>query len=88
MTKNKARKGQFGLLEIFFQALVRYFSTPFSSGFDYHIQVEKHFYSVPYQQYGKDLDVRFNERIVEIFFKRKRVALHYRNFKQYGYTTA
>lgn len=59
-----------------------------SSGFDYHIQVEKHFYSVPYQQYGKDLDVRFNERIVEIFFKRKRVALHYRNFKQYGYTTA
>jgi transposase len=58
-----------------------------SCGFDYHVQVEKHYYTVPYQYYGKQLDVRFNERVVEFFYNRQRIALHRRNFKQYGYTT-
>lgn len=56
-------------------------------GFDYHVQIEKHYYTVPYQYYGKELDVRFNERVVELFYNRQRIALHQRNFKQYGYTT-
>lgn len=58
-----------------------------SCGFDYHIQVEKHYYSVPYQYYGTQFDVRFNERVVEIFVNRRRIALHQRNLKEYGYTT-
>jgi transposase len=58
-----------------------------TSGFDYHVQVEKHYYTVPYQYYRKQLDVRFNERVVEFFYNRQRIALHRRSFKQYGYTT-
>ena len=30
-------------------------------GFDYHIKVDKHYYSVPYQYYGKQTDIRVAE---------------------------
>lgn len=46
---------------------------------DYHIEVDRHYYSVPYQLVGKQVDVRVTERTVECFYKSKRVASHIRS---------
>ena len=54
---------------------------------DYHIELDFHYYSVPYQLYGKKLDVRHSSRTVEIFHKGKRVASHRRSFKKGLHTT-
>jgi len=54
---------------------------------DYHVEVDWHYYSVPYQLVGKRLDVRITATTVECFNKGKRVASHRRSFKKGGYTT-
>ena len=54
---------------------------------DYHVDVERHYYSVPYQLVGKRLDVRTSASSIEVFFKGKRVASHIRSFKVGGFTT-
>ena len=56
-------------------------------GIDYHIEVEKHYYSVPYQLIGKRVEVRVTEREVEIFYKSKRVAAHLRSRHKGEHTT-
>jgi transposase len=58
-------------------------------GFDYHIEVNKHFYSVPYQWYGHAIDVRTTEQMVEVFLRKthERIALHERDDSRYKYTT-
>ena len=43
---------------------------------DYHIEVDHHYYSVPYQLIHERLDVRLTDVTVEVFFKSRRVALH------------
>lgn len=47
---------------------------------DYHIEVHRAFYSVPYSLVGQRVDVRITQNTVEIFFKGKRVASHSRAF--------
>lgn len=54
---------------------------------DYHVQVEGHYYSVPYKYLKKQLDVRVTAMTVEMFLKNRRVASHVRSQKKYGYTT-
>lgn len=46
---------------------------------DYHIEVERHFYSVPYQLISEQVDVRLGTRVVEILYKNRRVASHVRS---------
>lgn len=48
---------------------------------DYHVEVDKHFYSVPYQLVGERTEARRTATTVEIFFKGKRVAVHRRLYK-------
>lgn len=43
---------------------------------DYHIELGRHYYSVPYTLVGKQLDVRMTASTVECFYKNKRVASH------------
>jgi transposase len=43
---------------------------------DYHIVLEKCFYSVPYKLRGKQLQVRYTDYVVEIFESERRVASH------------
>ena len=43
---------------------------------DYHVVVLGHHYSVPYTLIGKVVDVRVSEKVVEVFFKNRRVASH------------
>lgn len=54
---------------------------------DYHIEVDKHYYSVPYQLISEQLDVRITAATIECFYKGKRVASHTRSQEQGKYTT-
>ena len=46
---------------------------------DYHVAVENHFYSAPYQLIHEVLDVRLTDQTVELFAQGKRVAAHPRS---------
>jgi len=54
---------------------------------DYHVDVQKHYYSVPYTLVHKQLDARRTATTVEIFFKNRRVASHKRSYKKGHFTT-
>ena len=43
---------------------------------DYHIEVERAYYSVPHLLIGHSVDVRLSTRMLEIFCKRKLIATH------------
>ena len=45
---------------------------------DYHVEVDKTFYSVPHQLIGRCVEVRLTHRMVEIFHAHQRVASHVR----------
>lgn len=48
------------------------------AGLDYHVDVGRHYYSVPHQLLKQKLWVRITARTVEVFFEGKRVASHAR----------
>lgn len=54
---------------------------------DYHIELDGHYYSVPYTLRKEQVDVRFTNFIVEIIFKSHRVASHRRIHRKGGFTT-
>ena len=56
-------------------------------GIDYHVEVQKHFYSVPYRLLRQRVEIRIAARSVEIFHKGKRVALHRRERRPNRHTT-
>jgi len=47
---------------------------------DYHVEVDKHFYSVPHRLVGEQLDVRITGTTIECLHKGSRVAAHPRSF--------
>jgi transposase len=47
---------------------------------DYHVEVEGHYYSVPFRLIGKKLDVRYTPSTVECFYKNTRLASHLRSY--------
>ena len=54
---------------------------------DYHIEVDRHYYSVPHQLIKKKLDVRISAGTIECFYRNKPVATHRRNSRKGRYTT-
>lgn len=56
---------------------------------DYHVEFEKHFYSVPYELIHQEVRIRATERMLEIFHKSKAVAvaIHPRSSVQGRYST-
>ena len=46
---------------------------------DYHVEVERAYYSVPYKLIGKSVDVRLSAHTLEIFYQQKLVAAHARS---------
>ena len=54
---------------------------------DYHIEIDHHYYSVPYQLVREQVDVRFTVTTVEVLFKNRRVAAHKRSYVPGGFTT-
>jgi transposase len=59
---------------------------PVRLGINYHVQIDDHFYSAPYQLRSEKLDARLTIFTVELFHKNKRIASHQRSYKR-GYTT-
>ena len=54
---------------------------------DYHISLDGHAYSVPYQLVQHEVELRFTAAIVEIFHNGQRVASHLRSARPGGFTT-
>ena len=54
---------------------------------DYHVEVDRHYYSVPYQLIHETADVRISASTVEFFVRGRRVASHVRSFEPYKATT-
>ena len=55
---------------------------------DYHVCIDHQYYSVPFQYVHKKVDVRYNSGVVEVFFKKERIAMHQRLYgKRHQYST-
>lgn len=54
---------------------------------DYHVALEGHFYSVPYQLVNETLELRLTVTTVECFHKSRRVASHLRSPQRGQHTT-
>lgn len=54
---------------------------------DYHIELERHFYSVPYALIQRAVEIRFTGSSVEIFHRGERVASHRRSYRRGQATT-
>lgn len=54
---------------------------------DYHVDVEGHFYSVPYRLARKEVDVFYSSSTVEITYKHVRVAMHQRSMLKGKHST-
>jgi hypothetical protein len=47
---------------------------------DYHIEVDRHPYSVPFQLLGEQLEARFTSTIIEVYYKGRRLLSHRRRY--------
>ena len=56
-------------------------------GLDYHVEIAKHYYSVPYTLLREKLWARITARTVELFHRGKRVAAHVRSSSNRQLTT-
>ena len=54
---------------------------------DYHIEIDRHYYSVPYQLAREQVDVRLTSSTVEVLFKNRRVASHQRDYRKGAFIT-
>jgi transposase len=54
---------------------------------DYHIEVNKHFYSVPFRLLRQEVEARITAHTVEIFHRGKLVATHLRSLRPYRPST-
>ena len=56
-------------------------------GIDYHIELDRHSYSVPYRLVGELVELRHTNTTVEVLHKHQRVASHVRSFRPGQHTT-
>jgi transposase len=54
---------------------------------DYHVQFDRHYYSVPYTLTGQEVEIRGTFATIEIFHRGERVASHPRSRQAYQATT-
>jgi transposase len=54
---------------------------------DYHVEIEKHFYSVPFRLLRQEVQARVTVKMVEIFRRSKLVAAHLRSLRPHRPTT-
>ena len=57
------------------------------AGIDYHVEIERHYYSVPYTLMRQELWASYTASTVEVFHRGKRVAAHRRGPPNRGHTT-
>jgi len=56
-------------------------------GLDYHVEIDKHYYSVPYQLLRQKVWARITAKTIEIFHTSQRVAVHVRTSANRQHTT-
>ena len=56
-------------------------------GLDYHVDIDGHYYSVPYRLIREQVEARLTARTVELFHKGERVAVHLRGGGRGRHTT-
>ena len=54
---------------------------------DYHVEIDRHYYSVPYQLVKQQLEARVTANTVELLHKGRRVASHARSRRRGSHTT-
>jgi transposase len=54
---------------------------------DYHVEIAKHYYSVPHSLVRQEVEARITQKTVEIFLRGKRVASHLRSTLPHRPTT-
>jgi transposase len=54
---------------------------------DYHVEIDKHFYSVPFRLLREEVEARITAKTVEIFHRGKLVATHLRSLRPHRPTT-
>jgi transposase len=55
---------------------------------DYHVEIERHLYSVPFQLRDQKLEARYTASVVEIYFRNQRVTSHRRRYDHQPSTRA
>ncbi|MBN1630449.1 MAG: IS21 family transposase [Thermoleophilia bacterium] len=60
---------------------------PRTVNIDYHVEIDRHAYSVPYTLVRQQVEVRLTAHTVEVLFKGRRVASHHRSAYKGGHTT-
>jgi transposase len=55
--------------------------------FDYHVDIDRHYYSVPHALVGHSVWARFTAGSIEVFFRSERVATHTRSYQRGAHTT-
>jgi len=56
-------------------------------GLDYHVDIDGHYYSVPYRLLKEQIEARITQRTIELFYKGERVACHVRGGTRGRHTT-
>jgi transposase len=56
-------------------------------GVDYHVDIDRHYYSVPHRFARAEVEVRITARTVEVFAKGQRIAAHRRMSSNHGHST-
>ena len=56
-------------------------------GIDYHVEVDGHYYSVPYPLVHREIDVRLSSSTIECFHKARCIAVHVRSGQRGRHTT-
>jgi transposase len=54
---------------------------------DYHVEVDGHYYSVPYPLAQQPVEIRYTAATVEVLYRGKRVASHARSYEKPGTST-
>jgi transposase len=56
------------------------------AGSDYCVEIDKHWYSVPWQHRGKSIHVKLTEKTIQAYVDNERVATHVRSTRKYAHT--
>ena len=54
---------------------------------DYHVELERHYYSVPFRLLREEVEARLTAATVEVFYRHERVACHPRSYVAHTPTT-
>lgn len=54
---------------------------------DYHIEVDGHFYSVPYQLARKQVEARLTSTTLQVLYRSRRIVTHQRSYQKGKFTT-